>query len=94
MCQRLTNQHAVKRVSVDIGQLWQHQDCFFFQRQWFDGMKRSHPGNELGGRMRQRQPPQSVLDKDFPNGHATEKNRGGIILKKLRARVGRVTWSR
>lgn len=31
--------------------------------------------------MRQRQPPQSVLDNDFPNGHATEKNRGGIILK-------------
>ena len=81
MYQCLTNQHAVKRVSVDIGQLWQHHNCFFFKRQWFDGMQRSHTGNELTGRTRQWQPPQSVLDEDFPNGHATGKDRGGFISK-------------
>ena len=58
MGQCLTNQHAVKRVFVNIGQLGQRQSS------------------------------QSVLDEHFPNGHATEENSGGIILKYFARALG------
>src|SRR5437016_4790284 len=71
---RLADQHAVERVSMERGEPGEVKRRLLVEREAVDAVSVALGGNEAVDRLGQRKPPQRVLDGDLPGGDSAQEH--------------------